>query len=129
MALTTLWNATLLDQEQMHWAMQLHNELQRQGRLRSLTWDDQVYGPSHSAVWTSTAFRKSIVPPEIPPDESPLAYVCVTCPSSHAACLIVDEIEYGRGTASTRQGARDEAARRALRALQDELLYPVSNRL
>ncbi|KAF8521581.1 hypothetical protein BU17DRAFT_21900, partial [Hysterangium stoloniferum] len=65
-----------------HWAMILHNEMQRQGRLRSLTWDDSVYGPTHQATWTSI--------------------------------VQIDEIEYGRGTSSTRQGARDEAARLAL---------------
>lgn len=33
----------------------------------------------------------------------------------------VNEIEYGKGTSTTRQGARDEAAMNALRALQEEL--------
>ncbi|KAF8516089.1 hypothetical protein JB92DRAFT_2829416 [Gautieria morchelliformis] len=82
-------------QQRMHYAMQLHNELQRQGRLRSLSWDDQVQGPTSNAVWTSTVF--------------------------------LDEIEYGKGTASTRQGARDIAARRALRALAQELYSHVGD--
>ncbi|KAF8579894.1 hypothetical protein K439DRAFT_348779 [Ramaria rubella] len=78
--------------QRMHWAMQLHNELQRQGRLRSLSWEEGTAGPNHNISWTATVF--------------------------------IDEIEYGRGAATTRQGARDEAARRALRALQQELYYP-----
>lgn len=42
----------------MHWAMLLHNELQRQGRLRLLSWDDAVSGPTHNAIWTSIAMSK-----------------------------------------------------------------------
>ena len=44
--------------QQMHWAMQLHNELQRQGRLRGLSWNDQISGPGHQATWTSTVFSE-----------------------------------------------------------------------
>lgn len=40
--------------------MLLHNELQRQGRLKALSWDDQVVGPTHNAVWTSYALRKPL---------------------------------------------------------------------
>ncbi|GJJ11670.1 hypothetical protein Clacol_005906 [Clathrus columnatus] len=74
----------------MHWAMLLHNEMQRQGRLKALTWDDQVAGPTHNAVWTCSA--------------------------------LINEIEYGRGMAPNRQAARDEAARQALQAIQEELM-------
>jgi dsRNA-specific ribonuclease len=35
--------------------------------------------------------------------------------------IIVDEIEYGTGSATTRQGARDEAARKALQLLREEM--------
>lgn len=40
--------------------------------------------------------------------------------------IVVDEIEYGTGSASTRQGARDEAARKALQQLQAEMRGRVS---
>jgi len=36
--------------------MRLHNELQRQGRLSALTWDEKACGPSHNLVWTAIAF-------------------------------------------------------------------------
>ncbi|KAF8579852.1 hypothetical protein K439DRAFT_1637564, partial [Ramaria rubella] len=73
----------------MHGAMLLHNELQRQARVRSLTWDDQRSGPGHQATWTCTVY--------------------------------IDEIEYGTGSASSKQGARDAAARMALQALLAEV--------
>ncbi|KAF8483242.1 hypothetical protein JB92DRAFT_2762799, partial [Gautieria morchelliformis] len=79
---------------QMHWAMLLHNELQRQSRLSTLSWDDKGVGPSHNVVWTSV--------------------------------VLINEIEYGRGSARKKQSARDEAAKNALETLQDELFEPVS---
>ena len=36
--------------------MRLHNELQRQGRLHALSWEEKESGPSHNVVWTAIAF-------------------------------------------------------------------------
>ena len=72
----------LTGQQRVHWAMQLHNELQRQGRLRSLSWDDQVEGPSNNAVWTSTVFCESFGwdnPPPFPLTFSVSCALSQTC--------------------------------------------------
>lgn len=92
-----------------HWAMRLHNELQRRGKIRSLTWDDNVSGPPHKAMWTAVVYSK---------------------PYSHAAIqiiklLLVDEVEYGRARSRRKQDARDQAAKQALRALEEELFKQV----
>lgn len=97
----------------MHWAMRLHNELQRQGRLRELSWDDKKAGPSHNVVWTSIALSK--------------CYSISMRP--FLTFNAVNEIEYGRGSARKKQSARDEAAKKALEALEDELFEPVSRSL
>lgn len=86
--------------------MLLHNELQRQGRLKALTWEDQVTGPTHNAIWTATALRK-------------LFSLYALHDKTYG--LTVNEIEYGKGTSTTRQGARDQAAMYALNILKEEL--------
>ena len=42
---------------------------------------------------------------------------------SQSTC-VVNEVEYGRGSARKKQAARDEAAKKALEILQDELFEP-----
>ncbi|GJJ10052.1 hypothetical protein Clacol_004278 [Clathrus columnatus] len=41
-----------------HAAMHLHNELQRQRRVGSLTWGEHSSGPGHKATWTCTVYSK-----------------------------------------------------------------------
>ncbi|KAF8512367.1 hypothetical protein BU17DRAFT_96368 [Hysterangium stoloniferum] len=71
-----------------HYAMHLHNELQRQGRVGGLVWDDRMTGPEHQGLWTSIVY--------------------------------ISGVQYGTGTAATRQGARDAAAKHTFEIFQDE---------
>ncbi|CEL53793.1 hypothetical protein RSOLAG1IB_06574 [Rhizoctonia solani AG-1 IB] len=83
--------------------MKLNNFLQAHGALNSLTWIESASGPAHGPEWTITAST---------------SYSLLTAPlASLSSIIVVDGVEYGWGSHRTKQGARHEAARKTLHAL------------
>jgi hypothetical protein len=94
--------------------MDLHNLCVHTGRR--LTWQHSQDGPLDQTTWYAIAYSEC------------LQAVLLLDVTLLSIVILVNGVEFGRGSGTTLGAAREEAARRALRAIYIDQLQEMRNR-